>query len=376
MVNTFNNLNELKDLIAAGKTNQEIISERISFLSSDDYIKNLQIKKDGNGAILFYNGFYNKNMTDVLDSEDARTFNEDPDKYGTKYTIKGEDFYDDILNIIRNTIDINSGGLLNIIYDYVVNYFEKVDEKTTDFYKKYSEFKYTFQKTNLKFFEQNYNENNINNYNILLDMQKNSVEAAKEKMNKKILDYRNEINGLLASYMISGYDGDFLEFCEANYCYLKAQNSFTLDMVENNLEYLNLYKKRVLTLDKTTVDKKEFDICSLKGLGIGACLERSLLSQNLLTFFGYESYKLNGFANDINNPHAFNVISTSTEPKKFYIFDTAMKCKSKLVSANSIDDIINMKDIVLVNKKNDKVKYTTSLALNKEYDENASQIHR
>ncbi len=79
---------------------------------------------------------------------------------------------------------------------------------------------------------------------------------------------------------------------------------------KSNQEYLTYYNKW-------------FDIGIFKGNSMAECTEYAALTQNILSFMGFNSYYVSGsFSSSKNNEsHAFNLVQTT--PEKFFLIDAS-----------------------------------------------------
>ena len=68
---------------------------------------------------------------------------------------------------------------------------------------------------------------------------------------------------------------------------------------------------------------KWFDIGIFKGNSMAECTEYAALTQNILSFMGFNSYYISGTFNSSksNEPHAFNLVQT--KPDKFFMIDSS-----------------------------------------------------
>ena len=94
----FNNLEELRTEILSGKTNEEIIKQRIAYLNSKEYRNSRlnTIRRPNTSQTLFYDGFINP--------EEAIAFN------GGRvadclYKMDDISIYESIINLIRKNMD-------------------------------------------------------------------------------------------------------------------------------------------------------------------------------------------------------------------------------------------------------------------------------
>ena len=102
--------------------------------------------------------------------------------------------------------------------------------------------------------------------------------------------------------------------------------SCIFDTVDNYFGGVKNVSKRMSYYKDLDDIKSEADITkvsTLKGLGAAMCVERAMLSQNLLLSLGFSSiYKTSSIEkNGHNEIHAYNLVSNDN---KYYIFDSSM----------------------------------------------------
>ena len=310
----FNNIDELRDLIRNGKTNEEIISERIKYLNSEGYKKNRKgkIKKFNSDIIDFYDGF--------IPSDEPIAFSSM--LFDTIYSMDLTDIYDELVNLIRNNMDkkgISIGEIIKIVRDYY-----KYDEKNTQ-YKDVIEF--------LK-------ENNFDNQQI----QKYLRESL-----PLILQYKKH----------SSFDGSLQEFIIAKSHYFSHRDD-------------ELAKKFHDSVDWDYLDNHsdvEVNLSDLKGNGVAMCTEMAMTIQNIFSFLGYDSYMIGGVlrnkSKDRSEGHNFNVIKTK---KGYFIVDAAQCSKKFLGDRFNLEDLGNI-NIDGVNSLNQEINYSTNFSINLDREE-------
>ena len=310
----FNNIDELRSLIRQGKSNEEIIRERLTYLNSEEYKKNRKntIKKFNSHEIDFYDGF--------IPTEEKIEFTSR--LVDVEYSMDLIDIYDELVDLIRNNMD-KQGISINETIKIVTDYY-KYDENNAK-YKDVIEF--------LK-------ENDFNNQQI----QKYLRESLPE-----LLQYKKH----------SSFDGSLIDLIKAKSHYFSHKDD-------------ELAKKFHDSVDWDYLDNHtniEVNLSDLKGNGIAMCTEKAMTIQNLFSFLGYDSYMIGGvLKNKTNNKsegHNFNIIKTQ---KGYFIVDAA-QCSKKFLGDN-----FNLKDfgkinIDGVNGLQQEINYTTNFSISLDREE-------
>ena len=368
MANPFNNFKELLELIKSGKTNDEIINERIEYLTSVEYKKNHTYICDEFGSHYFDDGFLDDKFVDIMYSVNGKNIVEDIE-YFPFHSIKGRDFYYEVLDAIRRSINIvNTSNITTYIYRYVINYLGKATEKITSFFVPIQELQCEIKEEDLRIYKKNNNSETNKNYDYYVRTTETEIKVRKEKIGKIPSNARDVINNLLSLYSSSSFDGSLIEYVKAKLIH----ETYPKESLKEKKEYLELEKKYVESL-KNKSQRIIVDISDMKGYGVGECFERSMLAQNLLIFFGFEAYRLGGhIGSNIMNQHSFNVIVSTVNPTNFYIFDTAQRVFSKIPEVKSVDDLKNMDGIETINEFDKTVLYTTTFVENKKNNQKLS----
>ena len=308
----FNNLEELKNEILSGKTNEEIIKQRIAYLTSKEYRDSRlpTIKRPNTDQVLFYDGFINP--------EEAIAFN------GGRvadclYRMDDTSIYESIINLIRNNID-KKGFNFKFLIQTVRDYF-KCDENS-----RYYELSQYLKKLNPK-----------NPYFV-----------------------REEMPYIIHQYINSNYSGSLKDF-GMGYLHHWFEGYRTNNP---NIDELDDNYFRSVNWDAIGGDDVILPISSIKGAGIAACTEYAILTQNCLAFLGYDTYLLGGelAVGEKTEQHNFNVIKMPNDGR-YTIVDSAqcVACK-KIENARSIDDIRNMQGVLVTRSSKDEteVSYTSA----------------
>ena len=125
----------------------------------------------------------------------------------------------------------------------------------------------------------------------------------------------NEAYEMLKDNIIKNNATEFIDICACIY-----------DTVDNYFGGIKNIDKRMSyykDLDEIENEDDITKVASLKGTGAAMCVERAMLSQNLLLSLGINSiYKASGIKkNGHNEIHAYNLVSNDD---KYYIFDASM----------------------------------------------------
>lgn len=306
----FNNLEELKDEILQGKTNEEIIQERLAHLTSPEYkSKRLPtVKRNNTDQVLFYDGF--------ISPEEVISFNAGRIS-DCLYRMDDITIYEKLIDLVRNNMD-KSGFNFKFLIRMVREYFQ-IDKNSR--YYELSEYLKSFNPKNPYF--------------------------AREKM-----PY------IIAEYVNSNFDGSLKEFGLGHLHHWVAKR-YKYDVPDID----ELDKKYFESVDWEKLDGDiELPISEIKGAGIAACTEYSILTQNSLAFLGYDTYLLGGHlaVGDREEEHNFNI--RRTPDGKYQIIDSAQFVSGRVENASSVDDIRNIQNLVLQRFTQDEtaVSYTSA----------------
>ena len=291
----FYNIEELKTEILQGKTNEEIIQERLSYLISEKYkSKRLSpVKRFDTNQALFFDGF--------ISEEERISFNAGGVS-DCLYIMDDKATYEILINYFRNNMNkrgIRIEGLIQIARDYF-----KVDENSI--YYELSEYLKKFSPGNPYFARET--------------MPYIISEYSNSKFNGSVKDFGI---GHLHHWINSGYKFDALDIDELDKKYFES-----------------------IDWEKLNGDT-EIPISKLKGSGIAACTEYSILTQNLLAFLGVDTYLFGGELDIAGKKegHNFNVIRTRNGG--YQIIDSAQIAYGNIEKATSLDDIRNMENILI-----------------------------
>jgi len=310
----FRNIEELRELIKNGKSNKEIIKNRLAYLNSEEYKQSKLESKyiDGTSQIYFHEGFISKDMLIAADGGDIN------DK--TLYSIDDVDLYSDLIDILRKNID-KKGFPLKIILKKVYEYFQIDDnsqyKELINYFKENFPNDPYFSRTWMPYIIDYYNHStfkgNITEFGRLFALKKYGTSAAKIKYEQEIQEFSNSVDW-------------------------------------------HFYDKNPDPI---------FKISQLKGSGFGACTEKSMLLCNCLSFLGYDCYMLSGKITKSNNEdeeHHFVVVKNSQG--EFVIVDAALYSMTLLENINSPSDLLYLQDIKAVSGTGENISYYSRLAYN------------
>ena len=304
--NMFKNVEELRNLIRQGKTNEEIIKSQIEYLNSDKYgsSRHETIKEKDTDIIIFHEGFINKNMNVSFTGNrivDIIYYHDDTE------------IYDIVINLIRDNMD-KKGFSINHMMRIIRNYFS-INEDSP--------------------------------YKQLYDFYK-------EKLPNQPFFMREHLPYIITNYKCSNFDGDIIEFGKA-YLYNIAFHS------TNDEKYKQESERYRNSIDWDKLDEIgdiRLNLSDIKGAGLAACTEYAFLEQNILSFLGYEVYMVGGKLKKENGKeeaHNFNVIKKTNG--NFEIIDTAQVVKCVLPNIHTPEELIGLKDIEAISGYNQKVYY-------------------
>lgn len=301
----FSNLEELRELIKQGKTNAEIISERLNYLETNN---NSHLEPIFNGSqAIFYNGFIN--CKTLISSDDGYTDE-------VLYMADTVDLYNELIDTIRKNID-KKGIPIRIIIQKVWNYFS---------------------------------ENENSQYGELIHFIKEFLHddkyAARTWMPYIINDY----------YNCSNYNGNITDFGKA-FMFSRHGNETTKKKYASEIEKYRSsidWKKAKMT--------NTCKLSTLKGAGIAACTEKSIALQNCLTFLGFDSYLIAGKISDeqAEEEHNFNVVRGSNGIYK--IVDAAQASIISLENISQPEDLLYLDGITGINGRGRTVTYSSYYA--------------
>ena len=302
----FKNVEELRNLIRQGKTNEEIIKAQIEYLNSADYgvSRRKTIKENETDMIIFHEGYIDRNMNVSFTGNrivDIIYYHDDTEIYSI------------VIDLIRKNMDKPGFGIrsmMRIIRDYFSISEDSPYKELYDFYKK--------MLPNQPYF------------------------------------LREHLPYILSNYKCSNFDGDFTEFGKA-YLYNIAYHSTKKD------EYKDASERYRNSLDFDKLDKMgdiRLNLSEIKGAGLAACTEYAFLEQNILSFLGFEVYMVGGKIkreNGQEEAHNFNVVRRSDGI--FEIIDTAQVVRLELPTVHDPEQLIGLKDIEATNGYGHKISY-------------------
>lgn len=262
---------ELLSRLESGEDVEKLVEERLSYLNSEEYRDTLfpTVYGEDDEDILLKNGF--------ISSEEIFGTISNPKKFKeifgeiTSYVIDDEQIYIDILNeILRFGIE----DIEKLIMSYTIFYFEgfSKDKKSAEFIDILDYLEHTEKVDFL-------------------------IRGKIAKLINEYLYLKNYKKGLSVK-----------EYIDLRKKYLNAmQKEEENSSKEENDALLFFYESGLL--DKRTwnqVSNAPINIKDIKDLDIGMCVEKSMLTQNILSFLGYNAYLVNGRSQ--NNGHVWNVI--------------------------------------------------------------------
>ena len=92
-------------------------------------------------------------------------------------------------------------------------------------------------------------------------------------------------------------------------------------------------------------------ISYIKGLKIGECTEMALLSQNLLSFFGFNTFMIEGKTYNSENQTEFHNFNFIEKDGKYYAFDSAMSFYGVAPEIKTQEDLLIFDQMTLKNNQ-------------------------
>lgn len=289
-----------------------IIEDRLKYLNSDEYRSTRSETKyyDDSMQVYFHDGFIGKNMLIAADGGDIIT--------QTLYQIDDVDLYSDIIDIVRKHMD-EKRVPLKFLVKKVSEYFALNDnsqhKQLVEYFKKSFPNDHYFSRDMMPYIIDYYNHSSfkgsIFEFGRLFALMKYGTENTKNKYKQEIEVFRNSI------------DWKFID--------------------ENPNPVIN--------------------ISQLKGAGVGACTENSILLCNCLAFLEYESYMLGGKVVSSNNyEEQHNFVVAKKENGKYMIPDSALRCMVPLDNINSPEDLLYLSDVKISNNAGYSISYYSKMS--------------
>ena len=134
-----------------------------------------------------------------------------------------------------------------------------------------------------------------------------------------------------------------------------------------NHEERSRLSKKILAWRESRQDEKEqdgllgktVDINEISGYNIAKCTEHAMVTQNVLSFLGYESFMISGNLeyNKKTEAHNFNVVKKN---KKYYIIDTANRIYNKQIENmdnKEPEELTNFGEYSIICANGETIKY-------------------
>ena len=185
---------------------------------------------------------------------------------------------------------------------------------------------------------------------------------------KKNIPAIKKINALPMGYLINGIRHYFSESkpdpdCLEIYNQMRSEG---MDADSIREDFGERYKKHLIEKKqneeqqelKSEIEKNEdkgaivpIPISAIKGLNIGQCTEMSLLSQNVLSFLGYNTFLIKGEANDSKGNREAHNFNAMEKDGKYVIFDSAMLFCGLAPQIRTPEDLLIFDTMTLQNKE-------------------------
>lgn len=139
----------------------------------------------------------------------------------------------------------------------------------------------------------------------------------------------------------------------------KSKTSIREEFGERLLKYL-LEKKNTDNKEKlySQIEEREdygnivpIPISSIKGLNIGECTEMALLSQNLLSFFGYNTFMVEGKTYNSKNEKEYHHFNFIEKDGNYFAFDSAMSFFGLAPEIKTPEELLIFDEMTLTTKQ-------------------------
>lgn len=309
----FTNIVELQNEILEGKTKEQIIQERIAYLTSDEY-KNSRLQPIFNqelNQLMFYDGY-------VQPQEKIPFSHKGNSKCYYELDIITE-LYSALIDYVRKNM-VEKENPINDLLDNIKMNGKFVQD--------------SLMMQVWKYFQGNENEK----YYKLTELFK------KVGGDKKPRYAREKVPHVIHLYeQAEGFDGTLDDFVTGYLLFERISNNPKLEQIMDDPNEIELYQKfKKIISPKDFISEYTIPLSKIKGLGIGACAEKSLLIQNCMAFLGLETYVLGGnITHDgVGEGHSFNVVKRNNDT--FSLIDVAQFLTiPEIPEVHSIDDIRN-----------------------------------
>lgn len=306
----FKNLEELKQEILSGKTNKQIIDERLAYLISEEYKSARQEtkKRPGTSQVSFYDGFINDKE---LIAFNGGTISD------CIYQADETDIFNNLIDLIRNNMD-KQGFPFNFLVKTVRNYFD-ID---------------------------------INSPYYELSEYLKSIAPNNKYFARETLPY------IIHEYINSSFEGDIKDF-GVGYIY-----HWNPEFKKNEPNRANVDKSYFESVDWKKMDDNGdtiLPISAIRGAGIAACTEYSILTQNCLAFLGFDTYLLGGTISVNGKPEEHNFNVRKIMGKDQYAIVDSAQCVASEIEIGTLSELNN----IAVNrflKDKTEVTYTSDIA--------------
>lgn len=319
---------KLLEQIKQGKTNEDIINERIEYLYSDKYKSkkidtiyekesiigtNITIGEDN--VVILKEGFIEK--AEVIDYQSGKI------TWSNGYLMDDISIYNDVIDYLRENFEqiskrngLNKKDIKGIIVK-IRNYFKLSTES------KYYD--------TCIYLENWYRDN--------------EEKFVFEQEDSKLF-VRYELPEIIGAYNVSDFEGTIKEFAEL---YIDSVFNYRYGIKDGYDQYrdINIDENKLFT---------SLNISEVKGTGAVACTEYAMMLQNCLSFLGYDTYMVGGKEN--GHGHNYNVIRDKNG--KFRVFDVGMLVYGE--ELNDIDnpmELLNFGERTVINARNDEIVYSS-----------------
>lgn len=335
----FNNIRELITNINEGKSNEEIIFDRIEYLKSQQYkdtrikdikeqeklcliseIANVDIKTSESNVVIFKDGF--------IDEDYSVSHRSGYIDWSNGYNMDDYSIYYQLLDYIREnigSIEKNGGIKIREICSILREYFRLSED--SPYY-------------NTVIYLKQWYENN---------------KTFKLQQQTSDLFVRYELPEIINSYKASNFNGNIEEYTKL---YIEHNFDHRYGLKDGEDEFLKINFDESKLFEPTKISE-------IKNTGAVACTEYSMVLQNVLSFLGYDTYMIGGTIN--GGGHNYNVVKDKSG--RYRVIDIAqLVYGEEMENINAPQELTNFGERIIKNRRGEQLLYSSEFEKNQNDD--------